>query len=137
MPRGGTMVTLGLAAAAGYLLYQYGLPDFASPAAPPVNPAVPEPAPAVVATAPTRALVLKSAAVTPDHLYNTDEWNHFYNQVRGIPGPAPEDLFPSQPRERRVTIDEWWAAMQGKGFSGLGCGPRNPFVREPGGCLCS
>lgn len=52
-------------------------------------------------------------------MQSVDIWNYYYKQVRGVDGPAPEDLFPSHPRDTKYSLDEYWAAMAGKGFSGL------------------
>jgi hypothetical protein len=140
------LVTVGLLAGAGYLLYNYfGLPDSSSsPAVPPAPPNPATPAPLPPPTPPDiKSLILGQSKIGPNELRNSDIWNFYYNHIRGVEAPAPEDLFPDVPR-RNVTIDEWWAAMRSKGFSGLRrrglgcCGPVNPYVPEPGrGRLCS
>jgi hypothetical protein len=66
---------------------------------------------------------LVKAAITSagvSGLQTVDVWNYYYQQIRGIPGPAPETLFPNNDRNEKYSMDEWWAAMTGQGFSGLG-----------------
>lgn len=58
----------------------------------------------------------------PASFQSADYWNFYYAKVRGIPGPSPTDLFPTQGSGYKMSITEWWAAMKGKGFSGLACG---------------
>jgi hypothetical protein len=55
---------------------------------------------------------------------NTDQFNYYFADVRGRPGPAPEDLFPSNPRDQKYTLAEYQAAMTAKGF---GWAPRLRF----------
>lgn len=61
---------------------------------------------------------IQSAGVSG--MQTVDVWNYYYQQIRGIPGPAPETLFPSNDRNEKYSMDEWWSAMTGQGFSGLG-----------------
>jgi hypothetical protein len=51
-------------------------------------------------------------------LMSVSHWNFYYQQARGIPGPDPGQLFPEG--DKSVTLDEYWAAMVGKGFQGFG-----------------
>ncbi len=66
------------------------------------------------------AAAAKAAGTDPSSYQSTDVWNFFYQGVRGVAGPAPEDLFPGVDRNTKHSISEWWGAMSGKGFSGLG-----------------
>jgi len=65
------------------------------------------------------AEVSKDDAAGPHNLYSVDVWNYYYKKVRGIDGPSPEDLFPGHDRNTHYSLDEYWGAMAGKGFSGL------------------
>lgn len=65
----------------------------------------------------------------PTKYHTVDTWNFYYNLVRGVPGPSPEELFPTKPRTQAYSIGEWWTAMTAKGLSGLGViAYRNPYV---------
>lgn len=71
----------------------------------------------------TLALVAAAAAADktdPSSYQSTDLWNYYYQGVRGVPGPPPEDLFPGIDRNTKHSISEWWTAMSAKGFSGMG-----------------
>jgi hypothetical protein len=86
----------------------------------------------------TKSLVLNAATQYgvggAGALNSVDTWNYFYNQIRGIPGPAPEDLFPNNDKNQKYSIDEWWAAMTSKGFSGLGqVANLNPYTAGQNG----
>src|ERR1017187_10282667 len=88
-------------------------------------------------------LQLVSNAVTAAKIDTTsyqsvDTWNYYYKQVRGIPGPAPETLFVGVDRNKLYSINEWWTAMTGQGFSGFrGLGTIahyvNPYWNPNGG----
>src|ERR1035437_5937425 len=54
---------------------------------------------------------LMAASGVGTGLTNVDTWNYYYNKVRGIAGPAPEDLFPGVDRNKLYSLDEWWTAM--------------------------
>lgn len=66
-----------------------------------------------------------AAAMTADgmdpnnHLFSVDVWNWYYNKVRGVVGPSPEELFANHERNTNYTLDEYWSAMAARGFSGL------------------
>lgn len=90
------------------------------------------------ATATTLSLL--QAAMTankqdPTKLYTVDIWNYYYNQVRGVAGPAPEELFPGVDRNKNYSLNEWWTAMSKAGFSGLGliAHHTNPYWNPAGG----
>lgn len=70
-----------------------------------------------------------------NYMANTDNWNVTYAAARGIPGPAPEDLFVGVDRNKKYTFAEYWAAMTGKGFSGMGMIAHhvNPYENPMGG----
>lgn len=53
-------------------------------------------------------------------LMTVDQWNYLYSQVRGVPGPAFEDLGVDWPREKNLSLAEYLAVTSGKGVSGLG-----------------
>jgi hypothetical protein len=81
----------------------------------------------------TKTLVYQmAAAANPDLrpvLLNADQWNYYYQLVRGVPGPAWETVFPGAPAEqrgRRMTVEEWWAAASPYGLSGLKAAGRWP-----------
>lgn len=72
------------------------------------------------------------AAMVANHddftkMHTAWQWNYYYQNVRGIPGPDPNVLFPNNPyaTSQEFTFDEWWSAMQGQGFSGLGLIAKN------------
>lgn len=100
--------------AGGYLLLRY-LTDRAEASR---TPAETYTEPAIVRAPDVRGMVLEKArasgALPQDGLLTFDQWNYFYQIVRGEPGPAIEDAMPGAPRERRITIDEWWAAVSSR-----------------------
>ncbi len=65
-------------------------------------------------------------------MLSADLWNYMYGTVRGVTtAPAPEVLFPGDDRLRKYTIAEYWKALTGKGFNGLGMIAKvNPY-RNP------
>jgi hypothetical protein len=83
--------------------------------------------------------LLKQAMVAdkqdPTVLHSVDVWNYYYNKVRGVAGPAPEELFPGVDRNKNYTLNEWWTAMSGAGFSGMGMIAHfvNPYWNPAGG----
>lgn len=79
------------------------------PAAPPAAPAAP---------ALDLAAVMRAAAGTPnasDRL-TFDTWNWYFERVRGVPGPAIEDVLPNTARGYLMTVDEWRAAVSKAGI---------------------
>jgi hypothetical protein len=54
-------------------------------------------------------------------LMSFDHWNFVYQQVRGVPGPAWEDVKANYDRGKRITLNEWAALVSAwkPGFSGL------------------
>ena len=70
-----------------------------------------------------------SAGLNPSGLYSVDLLNAYYKSIRGTDGPAPEDLYPQYDRNMTHTLDEYWAAMTSKGFSGMGAiSLTNPYI---------
>lgn len=93
------------------------------------TPTAPEaPGPATAETQAAAAVAIKdlvyqlAANANPDNrplMLNTWEWNFYYQQLRGVAAPGPEVLFPGQPGERRMTVEEWWAGASAHGLSGI------------------
>lgn len=78
-----------------------------------------------VPTTPTNQKPLRDmllAAVSANHEappLSFDQWNWYYANVRGIPGPSWEDATGGTgDRSYRYTVDEYLAIMGAKGFSG-------------------
>lgn len=86
----------------------------------PVNPNTPPPG-----TLDTKTLV-GQAAGGANQLFTFDQWNWFYERVRGIPGPDPSIYLSAQNRNKTLTLSEWWAFMQAAGLNGLGIVARVP-----------
>ncbi len=63
---------------------------------------------------------MKNAGTDPAGYYTVDGFNYYYKQVRGVDLPGHEGLFPKDAVGTRYTIAEWWTAVTGQGFSGLG-----------------
>jgi len=70
---------------------------------PAANPA-PRPSPALDIAALIRAASGKPGAA--DRL-TFDQWNWFYQEIRGVPGPPIDDVFPGLERSYLMTLDEW------------------------------
>jgi hypothetical protein len=69
----------------------------------------------------------------PNSYQSSDFWGYYYAQARGIAAAAPEELFPGVDRNKLYSLAEWWSAMVGKGFSGLGviANHVNPYWFRP------
>src|SRR5579864_7748972 len=83
----------------------------------------------------TFTLVRQAAGLQPGALQTFDQWNFYYNKVRGIPGPDPSNFLDAAHRSQNLTDSEWWADMQQGGFSGMGEWQRlvrNPTYLPPG-----
>lgn len=85
------------------------------------------PAPAAVAAAATAttktslADAARKANPGGDGLLNADQWNYYYSQIRGVPGPDPGGIWPGRDRGYRMSIDEYWSAVSTiGGLTGLG-----------------
>ncbi len=156
-------ILLGGAGAYGlYWLYQHGVfggaAPAASPSSTPTNPTTQPVQNPTVQPPNTKALVLARAGNDPNELLTFDQWNFFYSQIRGIPGPDPNQFLDQAHRSQNLSIDEWWGDMTSAGFSGLGCAecpktncggcahskragfsrrgtPRNPHVQIPRGVI--
>lgn len=61
---------------------------------------------------------VRQSGLDPNTPQTVHVWNWFYQQVRGLPGIAPEDL--GLASEARVTLTEWWQLVQAHGLRGLG-----------------
>jgi hypothetical protein len=85
------------------------------PTTPNTNP-VPNNAPAQQTQSLAEAVKQKAVASGyRDNLATFDEWNYFYQLLRGVPGPAIEDAFPAGlDRSYRMTVDEWFGAVSGR-----------------------
>jgi hypothetical protein len=147
-------------AAGAYWLYESGLlssfglapaaTSTGSTAAPPPNPAGAPPT-NTATTTPTKSLVLaaaQSATGLAAPLLTFDQWNAYYQRVRGIAGPDPGIYLTGASRTENLSIDEWWGDMQQSGFSGFvrsGMGGfvtremqytyENPFTPPPEGLV--
>lgn len=123
--QGKDLIGIGAIAVGGYFVLKemFGI-DLLNFGATEVTPTATSPQatnPQVTAAATTRTQVLNAIRasgldMTVNH--TVDEYNWFYQKVRGRPGPG--SLFPSDPTGSLYTYDEWWNAMVGAGFSGLG-----------------
>ena len=124
-----SVVKIGLIAGGAYIVSKYvfgfdplaGL--FGTVATPQIatSPQAANPNAAIQAN--TKSLVVAAATAggaAPNSYQTVDVWNYYYNQVRGIPGPAPEQVFPGVDRNKTYSVDEWWNALTGAGFSGIG-----------------
>lgn len=87
---------------------------------------------AVNATAAATTAQLVADAMTknndnPNAYHTVWQWNFYYQNVRGVPGPDPNVLFPTDPNAttKMYSWSEYWTAMQGQGFSGLGMIAKN------------
>jgi hypothetical protein len=152
-----TILTLGLVGVGAYLLYEWlvapSLQTVAVPAAagatPGTTPTMTQSqAPTSVSTAPTTTPIVSqstaqqiqakmlAAGDDPTLNHSTSQWNYYYAQVAGIPGPTPDKLLPNSPDpiNQLVPFSTYWAAMQTLGFSGLGAAFQRfqtPFLRQP------
>ena len=52
----------------------------------------------------------------PSDRLTFDQWNYYYADIRGVPGPRIEDIFPGTDRAYLMTAEEWKAKT---GLSGL------------------
>jgi len=57
-------------------------------------------------------------AATSETLQTYDQWNYYYNRIRGSYGPVWDDVA-TKPRDYRYSLDEWWALVSPHGLSGL------------------
>jgi hypothetical protein len=141
----------GALAAAAYMVYRYVSQSASAASADPattttqqtatqtttIGPAATQPAttqqPAAVtqptqAQVTTRGLLLAASSGDPAIVSGTANyhvWGFYYNQVRGVPAPAPENVAMGDGM-RRITVDEFLAAIATAGMSGL----RGNFVRR-------
>jgi hypothetical protein len=137
------LIKYGAIGVGGYFLLRYFgidlLAGFGTPAAAVVPVSTPQANDAAIQAATAanvKGQVYAASGVSgASTLQSVDFWNYYYQKVRGIAGPAPEDLFPGVDRNKTYTIDEWWVAMTGKGFSGMGMIAHhvNPYWNPAGG----
>lgn len=124
------LLNLALVAGGGYFVLKYLGIDLLDSFISTVHPNATQ-VPAVGATPQANGPVtidiknMISAAMMADgmnpntHMFSVDVWNWYYNKVRGVNGPSPEDLFSNRDRNTNYTLDEYWNAMASRGFSGL------------------
>lgn len=108
----------------GFLLYEYlsgafsGMAASTAPAAATTSAAA---SPASPVTPSTKTLVAQSAAAAgypSGALLDWDQWNYFYQKVRGVNGPDFSNVWPNRPRSYQMSIDEWWTGAQSLGLTG-------------------
>ncbi|MBZ5580904.1 MAG: hypothetical protein LAQ30_01640 [Acidobacteriia bacterium] len=97
-------------------------------AAPPASPApadttTPAPQPAALDTTSAKARLLAAASKDPAYTagqgtLNIWQWNYYYSQIRGVPGPDATAIGFAD-GATRVTVDEYWAAMTGHGLGAI------------------
>lgn len=119
-----SILKYALIAGGGYIALRFMGIDLLSmfhtvqPPAPPTTPQANNPNSAAANN--TKAQVAAAIGSAANQYQTVDTWNYYYQQVRNLAGPSPETLFPGADRNKKYSIDEWWAAMTGSGFSGLG-----------------
>ena len=131
------IVKIGLIVGGGYLVskYVFGFDPLASLVAAPVTttgPGTPVNTGGGTSTTPQAnnptlantvslvAAAMKKAGNDPTQMYTFDTWNYWYQQVRGIPGPDPNQYLSAANRSENISISEWQGYMQQGGFNGLG-----------------
>jgi hypothetical protein len=75
----------------------------------------------------TRDRVLAAATADGFSFGTVDQWDYFYNKVRGsmaAPDPISAWGMTDAQRMTNMTFDEWWNLAQSKGLSGVGRGGR-------------
>lgn len=112
----GKLLLLGGAAFVGYEMFMK--PAAVVTSAGGIQPA----APVTPATNPatTRTLMLAEAVkqnYTPASTLNADQWNWFYQKVRGVDSPADPGTF-GESRGPLMNFDEYFAWATGHGLSG-------------------
>jgi hypothetical protein len=142
------LVKYGAIGIGGYFLLKYFgidlLAGFTTPAVSTAGtastPQAADPTNAATAAASATTLAMLQAAMRADKqdptgLYATDTWNYYYLKVRGLAGPAPEDMFVGVDRSKKYTLNEWWNGMTRMGFSGMGLIAHrvNPYWNPAGG----
>lgn len=118
------LLKAGLLLIGGYLVLRF----MQQQQQPPSEPAT-GPVPAGPGAAPSdiKSLVAQvAAAANPEVrplLLDSDQWAYYFRELRGTEPPAWEAIFPgATDRQKRLTIDEWWAAASQAGLSGLPSG---------------
>lgn len=116
-----------LLAVGGFVLYEYlthsSVPASSTTSTDPSASTTPSGGTAAAGST-TKTLVAAKAAQAgygPGSLLNWDQWNYFFTQARGVPGPSyPADFYNGRDSQYKMTIDEWWAGYSSLGLSGLG-----------------
>jgi hypothetical protein len=115
---------IGLIAVAGLMLLRYmGAVGASKPssadggAAPKSPPATPSPSEAEAKDLKDLKTALLAAAGAG--LHNYDEWNYYYNAIKGTYGPSFEDVMGDKPRSYKMSVDEFMSLLVQKGVSGL------------------
>ena len=75
------------------------------------------------------AQLMQQGGDSPNGYHSVDVYNYYYKTVRGVNGPDAATLFPNNDPAKLYGIMEWWNAMTGQGFSGMGSIARhvNPY----------
>lgn len=81
---------------------------------PPAAPPTPPPSAAINLESLIRAAAGKPRA---SDLLSFDQWNYFYQKVRGVAGPAVEDAFPGMDRAYLMNYEEWQRGVAPFGIS--------------------
>lgn len=134
------LVKYGLIAVGAYFVYEYFVSSSTAAASTAVTgtsttpqAANPNANVAAMQTATFQAIVnkLNSDKVDPNSYQTADFWNYYYQEIRGIPGPAPESLnLPGYVAGAKYNLGQWWNSMMNAGFSGLGLIAHhvNPYI---------
>lgn len=136
--QGNDLMKLVLIAGGAYVLYEYVLKPSSTTTTTTTTPVITAQQ-AAQAQATTQVLNnimadMQSHNQDPTQLYSVSQFNFYYQRARGISGPAPETLFPGADPGKLYTIQEWWSAMTGAGFSGFGliANRVNPYLNPRG-----
>lgn len=118
---------LALMAAGGYLLYRYFVAGSAIDGASAGN-----------STAGPSVRDLVWAAAGKPATLSFDQWNYYYAQVAGKPGPAPEEVGITRIDPMpQITVDQWYQALQDAGLAGVTLGGYIPaWLAGCGGFGC-
>jgi hypothetical protein len=119
----GKLLLLGGAA---YVAYEFFIAPAAVPATVPVGGIQPAtattapPAPPAANPLTTQQLVLALAnKQNPPFTQGTvDQWDFYYQQVRGIDAPDPGGYLTADTRGEILTFPEWWSLASAHGLSG-------------------
>jgi hypothetical protein len=135
------VVGVGIAVVGGYFLLKAMGIDLLGTAAPATTTGV--------ATTPQAATPTSTASNTlitailakivadgqdPNAYHSVDWWNVYYQLTKGVPGPAPEALFPGVDRNNTYTYAQYASGLAAQGLSGLGVIAHhvNPYTNVQG-----